>query len=62
MTVLCLQISRFKSWTFTDTTKLLDLFERSSVMPTKTIVTLGVYNDEGNKWVKHNGIYLLVVV
>jgi hypothetical protein len=31
-------------------------------MPTKTIVTLGVYNDEGNKWVKHNGIYLLVVV
>ena len=51
MTVLRLRVPRFKSWTFTDTTKLLDLFETSSVMPTKTIMTLGVSDDEGNKWV-----------
>ena len=62
MMVLFLRVPRFKSWALTDTTKLLDLFEMGSMMPTKTIVTLGVSDDEGDEWVEHNGIYLLVVV
>jgi hypothetical protein len=54
MAILCLGVPRFKSWTFADTTKLLDLLETSCVMPAEAIMTLGIFDDEGNVRVQHN--------